>query len=308
MMMSRMTNPDRPRPRILPRAAPAFAVLAALAALGAPAPAAAAQRPPQQVDVHGTAAGLPAPLREVGFDQKLGEAVPLDLAFRDADGRRVTLGDYFDGRPVALLLAYYDCPMLCPLTLSGLAQSLKPLELSVGEEFQVLTVSFDPTEGPESARAARDRYLPLYGRPGAEEGWHFLTGEQASIARLTDAVGFRYTYDDERGEYAHAAGLVVLTPEGRVGRYFFGTDHPSRDLRLGLVESAGGTVGTAIDQVLLYCFHYDPATGRYGAATWNLVRAGGALTVIALVGFIVVMLRRERRRGAVGPDAPPRTA
>jgi protein SCO1/2 len=306
MTVNRMK--DRNRNRNLPAAAPALAALAVLAVLGALAPPATAQRPPQRVDVHGTAAGLPEPLREVGFDQKLGEAVPLDLAFRDADGRAVTLGDFFDGRPVALSLVYYDCPMLCPLTLSGLAQSLKPLELSAGDEFQVVTVSFDPTEGPETARAARDRYLPLYGRAGAEEGWHFLTGTQASIDRLTDAVGFRYTYDAERGEYAHAAGLVVLTPDGRVGRYFFGTDHPARDLRLGLIESAGGTIGDAIDQVLLYCFHYDPATGRYGAATWNLVRAGGAATVLALVGFIVVMLRRERRRAAVGPDAPARTA
>lgn len=298
-------NPMKNRHRTLPTAAAAFVVLALLGGHAAPA---AAQRPPRQVDVHGTAAGLPEPLREVGFDQRLGEAVPLDLAFRDADGRRVTLGDYFDGRPVALSLVYYECPMLCPLTLSGLAQSLKPLELSVGDEFQVVTVSFDPTEGPQTARAARDRYLPLYGRQGAEDGWHFLTGTQASIERLTDAVGFRYTYDADRGEYAHAAGLVVLTPEGRIGRYFFGTDHPARDLRLGLVESAGGTIGGAIDQVLLYCFHYDPQTGRYGAATWNLVRAGGAVTVLALVGFIVIMLRRERRRAAVGPEAPARTA
>ena len=293
------------RRSVLRRVLTALAALAVASAAAAPA---AAQRPPREVDVHGTAAGLPAPLREVGFDQKLGDDLPLDLVFRDADGRPVTLGQYFDGRPVALSLVYYDCPMLCPLTLSGLAQSLKPLELSVGEDFQVVTVSFDPTETPATARAARDRYLPLYGRAGARDGWHFLTGDAAAIARLAEAVGFRYAYDEERGEYAHAAGLVVLTPEGRIARYFFGTDHPARDLRLAFVEATDGAIGNPIDQVLLYCFHYDPATGRYSAATWNLVRAGGALTILALAVFLVVMLRRERRQPPVGTDAPSRTA
>lgn len=299
-----MTPCRHPRPA----AAAALAGLTALLATLLAAPPAAAQRPPREVDVHGTAAGLPEPLREVGFDQKLGGELPLDLVFRDADGRRVVLGDYFDGRPVALSLVYYDCPMLCPLTLSGLAQSLKPLELSAGEEFQVVVVSFDPTETAATARAARDRYLPLYGREGAEEGWHFLTGDQTSIERLADAVGFRYTWDAERAEYAHAAGLVVATPEGRIARYFFGTDHPARDLRLAFVEATDGAIGSPIDQVLLYCFHYDPATGRYSAATWNLVRAGAIATLLALGTFIFVMLRRDRRRRPLGPDAPVRTA
>jgi protein SCO1 len=282
---------------------------AALAALAlAVAPPAAAQRPPRDVDVHGTAAGLPEPLREVGFDQKLGGELPLGLVFRDAGGRPVVLGDLFDGRPVALSLVYYDCPMLCPLTLSGLAQSLKPLDLSVGEDFQVIVVSFDPTEGAEEAAAARDRYLPLYGRAGARDGWHFLTGDQASIDRLADAVGFRYAWDAERAEYAHAAGLVVATPEGRIARYFFGTDHPARDLKLAFVEATDGAIGGPIEQVLLYCFHYDPATGRYSAATWNLVRAGAVLTLAALGTFLFVMLRRDRRRRPLGPDAPARTA
>ena len=296
------------RRSLRPAPAAALAALTALLATLVAAPPAAAQRPPREVDIHGTAAGLPEPLREVGFDQKLGGELPLDLVFRDADGRRVALGDYFDGRPVALSLVYYDCPMLCPLTLSGLAQSLKPLELSAGEEFQVVVVSFDPTETSETARVARDRYLPLYGREGAEEGWHFLTGDQTSIDRLADAVGFRYTWDAERAEYAHAAGLVVATPEGRIARYFFGTDHPARDLRLAFVEATDGAIGSPIDQVLLYCFHYDPATGRYSAATWNLVRAGAILTLAALGTFLFVMLRRDRRRAPLGPDAPVRTA
>jgi protein SCO1/2 len=267
-----------------------------LLALLLAAPAALAQRAQPHVAVDAQAAGLPAPLKEVGFDQRLGERVPLDLAFRDADGRPVRFGDLFrDGRPVLLSLVYYECPMLCDLTLSGLAQSLKPLELTAGEDFELVSVSFDPGEGPAEAAAARARYLPRYGRTEAREGWHFLTGGEAEIAALAEAVGFRYQYDAERDEYAHAAGLVMLTPDGTVSRYFFGTDHPSKDLRLGLVETGGGAIGTPIDRILLYCYHYDPALGRYSAATMNLLRAGGALTVLLLGGFVVVMLRRERR-------------
>jgi protein SCO1/2 len=283
---------------------PAWTLLAALAA----APATPAQRPPQAAHPDATAAGLPAALREVGFDQRMGERVPLDLAFRDATGRTVRLGDLFDGRPVVLSLVYFDCPMLCPLTLAGLASSLKPLEPSVGDEFQVVTVSFAPGETAAMAAEAKRRALALYGRDGAERGWHFLTGDAVAIRRLTDAVGFRFTYDEERGEYAHAAGIVLLTPEGRVGRYFFGTEYPARDLRLGLVEATDGTIGSAIDQVLLFCFHYDPAIGRYSAAAWNLVRAAGAATVLALAAFLVVMLRRERRRDRDRVGAPAGTA
>jgi protein SCO1/2 len=290
--------------RNVPALLPALMLATALGAT----PGALAQRPPQAPDPAGTAAGLPGPLREVGFDQRLGEAVPLDLAFRDSEGRPVRLGDYFDGRPVALSLVYFDCPMLCPLTLSGLASSLKPLEMSAGKEFQVVTVSFAAEETPEMAAEARRRYLGLYGRAEAEGGWHFLTGDADSIRRLTEAVGFRFVRDEERGEYAHAAGLVLLTPDGHVARYFFGTEYPARDLRLGLVEAADGGIGTAIDQVLLYCFHYDPATGRYSAATWNLVRAAGVATVLALATFVLLMLRRERSRRARGSHPSTGTA
>ena len=283
----------------------ALVVLAVL--LAAPAwaqRAAPAARPAPEA----TAGALPAELKEVGFDQRLGEQVPLDLTFRDADGSEVRLAELVDDKPVILSLVYYECPMLCDLTLSGLAQSLKPLELSAGDEFDVVTVSFDPGEGPEVAAAAKRRYLPRYGRTEASDGWYFLTGDEANIRRLADAVGFRYSYDAESDEYAHAAGIVMLTPSGEISRYFFGTDHPSKDLRLGLVESGEGEVGTAIDQILLYCFHYDPVLGRYSAATMNLVRAGGIVTVLALALFIVVMLRRERRSAEPHGDAQARTA
>lgn len=280
------------------RSARILTVLSLAALLAGPAgPAAAQQRPPDGVVYNTQAAELPEELKEIGFDQRLGEDVPLDLTFRDSNGDRVRLGDYFAaGRPVVLSLVYYECPMLCDLTLSGLAQSLRPLELVIGEDFEVVTVSFDPGEGPEVAAAARQRYVPRYGRETAWDGWHFLTGDDAEIRRLADAVGFRYTYDPETDEYAHAAGLVMLTPGGEVSRYFFGTDHPAKDLRLGLVETADDRIGSAIDQILLYCYHYDPTLGRYSAATLNLVRAAGAVTVLLIVGFIVVMLRRERRQ------------
>lgn len=254
-----------------------------------------AQRPPQDVDANSRAAGLPSDLSDVGFDQRLGERVPLDLTFRDSSGRQVRLGDYFDGRPVILAPVYYECPMLCDLTLSGLAQSLKPVDFAMGEDYQVISLSFDPGEGPEVAAAAKRRYLPRYGRSGGEEGWHFLTGDEEQIRRLTDAIGFRYTYDPQSDEYAHAAGIVMVTADGEISRYFFGTDHPAKDLRLGLVETAQGSIGSPVDQILLYCYHYDPTLGRYSAATMNLVRAGGVATVLALAVFIVVMLRRERR-------------
>ena len=287
--------------------APLLVLLAALLALLA-VPAASAQRAQPAVASDAQASGLPPQLGKVGFDQRLGEHVPLDLEFVDADGKTVRLGDYFHaGKPVILVPVYYECPMLCDLTLSGLAQSLKPLELTIGTDFEVVSVSFDPDEGPEQAAAARSRYVPRYGRTEAWQGWHFLTGKPSSIDPFTESIGFRYQYDPERDEFAHAAGLVMVTPEGEISRYFFGTDQPAKDLRLGLVETAGERIGTPIDTILLYCYHYDPSLGRYTAATLNLLRAGGALTVLLLGGFVVVMLRRERRAAAGGDDSSART-
>lgn len=294
-----------PRPQPTPVALLALLLVTLVAA----APPAAAQSTPKAVDTTSQAEGLPSELSDVGFDQRLGDRVPLDLTFTDSEGETVRLGDYFEeGRPVILSLVYYECPMLCDLTLNGLAQSLKPLRFTMGDDFEVVTVSFDPGEDAAVAADARSRYVPRYGRDEAWEGWHFLTGEEEPIRRLAESVGFRYSYDPQTDEYAHAAGVVMLTEEGTISRYFFGTDHPAKDLRLGLVETADGAIGTPVDQVLLYCYSYDPQLGRYSAAAWNLIRAGAALTVLLLVGFIVIMLRRERRQRAESADAQPRTA
>jgi protein SCO1 len=240
---------------------------------------------------------LPPVLREVRFDQRLNEQVPLELEFRDEDGRTVRLADYFDGKPVVLVLAYYRCPMLCTQVLNGLVQAMLDMPLSAGRDFTVLTVSFDPREQPELAAAKKHTYLQRYGRPGAEQGWHFLTGDEGPIQRLTEAVGFRYTYDPRHDVFAHASGIMVLTPSGKISRYFFDVRYSPRDLRLGLVEASEGRVGSLIDKVvLLYCFHYDPNEGKYGPAVMNFVRAGGVLTLLALGAFAGVLWRRERLR------------
>lgn len=276
-------------------------IAAAVAAVFALSPA-AAQQPPLARGLDPAAGELPRQLREVGFDQRMGERVPLELRFRDSTGEPVLLGDLFSSRPVVLSLVYYECPMLCPMALGGLASSLKALDFELGRDYDVVTVSFNPNETTAAAAAARKTYLARYGRgvadaAGAAGGgpWHFVTGGPSEIERLTEAVGFRYQYDAERGQYAHAAGIVVLTPTGEIARYFFGIDYPAKDLRLGLVEAGRGEIGSAVDSLLLYCFHYDPATGKYTAATLNLLRAGAVATVLALGTFIVVMRRRERR-------------
>lgn len=242
----------------------------------------------------GNGAG-PEILRDVGFDQKLNEQVPLDLHFRDENGTLVELREYFGQRPVILALVYYECPNLCPLVLDGLVGSLKATSFDVGNHFNILTVSIDPGEGPELAKAKKQEYLKRYGRPAAEEGWHFLTGDEASIKQLTQVVGFRYTYDAEKDQYAHVAGIVVLTPQGEVSRYFFGIDYPARDLRLGLVEASAGKIGSPVDQLLLFCYEYDPATGKYSLVIMNVLRLAALSTVLILGTFLVVMFRRERR-------------
>jgi protein SCO1/2 len=238
---------------------------------------------------------VPAPLREIGFDQNLDHAVPLDIPFTDERGRAVRLGDYFGARPVVLALVYYDCPMLCTQVLNSLTSTLKVLSLDPGKDFEIVTVSFDPREKPALAAAKKAVYLDRYKRPGAAEGWHFLTGEQASIERLTHAAGFRYVWDEHTRQFAHPTGITVLTPQGRLSRYLFGVEYGPRDLRFALVEASAGKVGTPVDQVLLYCYHYDPETGRYGLVIMRVVRLAGAATVLALGTFIVVMVRRERK-------------
>jgi protein SCO1/2 len=236
----------------------------------------------------------PTLLREVGFDQKIGATVPGDIALRDESGRAVKLSDYLGRKPVVLALVYYDCPMLCTMTLNGLVSAMNAVAFDAGKDFEVVTVSFEPRETPELAAAKKLTYLKRYPRPGAERGWHFLTAEPADVARLTGAVGFRYAWDERLRQYAHPAGIVVLTPEGKVARYLFGIEYAPKDLRFALVEASAGRVGGVVDQAILYCYQYDPATGRYGAAVMRILRVGAGLTLAALVAFIVVMLRRER--------------
>jgi protein SCO1/2 len=236
----------------------------------------------------------PAALREIGFDQRLGESVPLDIHLRDEQGREVALRDLFHGRPVVLSLVYYECPMLCTLSLNGLVSALSVLQMEPGRDFDLVTVSFDARETPAQARARKAVYVKRYGRASADTAWHFLTGDRAELARLTQAVGFRYAWDDESKQFAHAAGVVVLTPQGVISRYLYGIEYAPKDLRLGLVESAAGKLGSPVDAFLLACYRYDPVHGRYGAYVMGLVRLAGILTVVTLGGFVVVMLRRER--------------
>jgi protein SCO1 len=241
-------------------------------------------------------APLPAPpLKDIGFDQRIGEAVPLDLAFKDEAGKAVHLRDFLGRRPVILSLVYFDCPMLCGMTTDGLVRSLRALRLSVGTDFDVLSVSFDPRETPEMASAKKGPVMRQYGRKGGAEGWHFLTGDKASVDALTSAVGFRYVWDADQKQFAHATGVLILTPQGRIARYFFGIEYPAKDLRLGLVEASEEKLGNAVDQLLLLCYHYDPKTGRYTATVRNLLRGGAVVTIVAVAGLVLTLLRREKR-------------
>jgi protein SCO1/2 len=247
---------------------------------------------------------IPA-LREVGIDQKLDAKIPLDTVFTDETGKDVTVGTYFGSRPVILALVYYECPMLCTQVLNGLVGSLEGLAFTAAQEFEVLVVSFDPGETPAVAADRKKTFLRRYGRPGVESSVHFLTGREASIKTLADAVGFRYAYDRETDQYAHPAAITVLTPEARVSRYLYGIDFAPRDLRLALVEAAGGRIGTALDQALLFCYHYDPETGKYGFVIMNVVRLAAGATVLAMGATIFFSLRRERRQRRRAAAAAP---
>lgn len=240
--------------------------------------------------------GAPPPgLREVGIDQKLGAPVPLDLTFRDESGAAVQLQQYFGKKPVILSFVYYECPMLCTQVLNGLLESLRTLSFEAGKQFEIVTVSFDPGETPKLAADKKASYLKQYKRAGAETGWHFLTGDTASIRQLTQAAGFRYQYDPATDQFAHASGIMVLTPQGKMARYFYGIEYSGRDLRLALVEAAENKIGSPVDALLLYCFHYDPLTGKYGLVIMNVLRLAGVATVIVLGTFMIVMFRRDRR-------------
>jgi len=237
---------------------------------------------------------LPPLLEGIGIDQRLNEQVPLNLQFRDETGKTVRLGDYIGKKPVILSLVYFDCPMLCTMAENGLLHSLQEVTFSVGREFDVLTVSFDPHDTPELAAAKKAVYVGLYGRKGAELGWHFLTGEEASIEQLTRAVGFRYRYDAQAKQFVHATGIMVLTPQGRIARYFYGIYYPSRDLRLGLVEASANKIGSPVDEVLLFCCRYDPASGKYGVIISRIIQISGLITVFSIGGLILALSRSRQ--------------
>jgi len=238
---------------------------------------------------------LPPMLQGVRFDQKLNNQIPLDATFRDESGKEVRLKDLLDGKPAILSLVYYECPMLCTYVLNGVLGSLRAISFDAGKEFNAITISFDEREKPQLAALKKQKYLKEYGRKGAEGGWYFLTGESDSIQQVSRAIGFEFKYDETRDEFAHASGIVVLTPEGRIARYFYGVEYPARDLRLALVEASQNKIGSTVDQLLLFCFHYDPSTGKYSPYVLNLVRAGGIITVVMIGAFVLVMRRREKK-------------
>jgi protein SCO1/2 len=265
--------------------------LAALLCAAVPAQAQYAN-PPVRSESASEKDGL---LKQVGIDQKIGQQLPLDVTFKDDTGRDVRLGEYFHGKPVVMALAYYDCPMLCTQVLNGMTGALKTLSFDAGTDFEVVVVSIDPKDTFRMAANKKQTYVEHYGRPQTAAGWHFLTGTEANIKPLADALGFRYAYDANLKQYAHGAAIYVTTPKGLVSRYLLGIDFSPRDLRLAVVEASNNVLGTVGDKVLLLCYHYDPATGKYGAATLNAVRAGFIATVTGFLAFLFVSLRRERQ-------------
>jgi protein SCO1/2 len=234
---------------------------------------------------------------EVGIDPKFGDIVPTNLVFRDEAGQPVEFGELFAGKPMVLAPVYLECPMLCNMTMDGLVRCMRGLSEDIGDEFSVVVLSFDPREGPQLAAAAKRTALQRYGREQTAGSWHFLTGDPEPIRQLTDAIGFRYKYDERLGQYAHAAGLFVLTPEGKISRFLSGVEFAPRDVKLATTEASEGRASSLTDQVLLLCFHYDPANGKYGLAIMRLVRFAGVLTVGLLVGGILLMIRSERTHG-----------
>jgi protein SCO1/2 len=251
---------------------------------------ASAQTPPQQQ--------LPPLVRDIGIDQHLNDQLPLDLMFRDESGNTIRLRDYFGKRPVILTFAYYQCPMLCTLVLNGLLKAMRAMSLELGKDFEVVNISINPRETFTLAAGKKNTYVKEYGRPGAELGWHFLVGDEANIRQATEAAGYRYRYDEAYGQYAHASGIMILTPDGKFSKYFYGLEYSARDLRLGLVEAAAGQIGSPVDQILLFCYHYDPISGKYGLLVTKVVQVMGTTTILVLGAFIFVMLRRDRRARA----------
>lgn len=236
----------------------------------------------------------PIALRNVDLQQNLGAKIPLELEFYDTTGKEVSLREYFNWRPVILSFVYYSCQDLCPLVLDGLIRSLRPLSLDVGDQFDVVVVSFDPRDTPALATAKKADSVKQYARPDTQEGWHFLTGDENAIQRLTDAAGFHYNYESDKDRFGHATGIILLTPDGKIARYFYGMEFSPRDLRLGLIEASANKIGSPIDQLLLFCYHYDPVSGKYNLLITNVLRLAAIVTVGALAIFIALMLRRDR--------------
>jgi len=245
----------------------------------------------------------PTPLKNVTIEQRLNSQLPLDAPFRDENGNTAPLGKYFGKRPVVLALVYYDCPMLCTQILNGVVRAAKVLTFTPGKEYDVVAISFDARETPELARAKKTLYMKSFNRPETANGWHFLTGDVNSVRRVTDAVGFHYVWDVHTAQFAHAAAVYVLTPEGRLSKYFYGIDYSPKDMRLGLIEASNNRIGNPVDQILLFCYHFDPHAAKYTPFALGLLRVAGAATVLTLGGFVFIMLRRERK--ASGPEHRP---
>jgi protein SCO1/2 len=276
-----------------------FCAIAVFAQAGPPGPSSPlyGARP----ETGSVSTGLPTALKDVGIDQKLDQKLPLDLTFRDESGATVKLGKYFGHKPIVLSLVYYDCPMLCTQILNGMVTTFRVLPFQIGNEYEVVSISFDPRETATIATNKKKvyvDYLPEKMRAGANSGWHFLTGDAESIKQITDAVGFRYHYDESTKQFAHASAIMLATSEGKLARYFYGIDYPARDVRLGLIETSQNKIGSPVDQLLLYCYHYDPATGRYGAVVMNIMRIAGVITMIAIVTMLLLLSRSRRRTAA----------
>ena len=249
----------------------------------------------------GVSNGMPPILDKVGIEQKLDAQMPLDAVFKDEKGNSVKLSDFFNsGRPVILALVYYECPMLCNEVLNGLTGSLKGMSFEAGKDFDVLAISFDSRENekPDLAKNKKASYLARYGREGAENGWHFLTGTQPEIDKVTNAVGYNYKFDESSNQFAHAGGIMILTPEGRVSRYFYGIDYAPKDLKFGIMDSAQSKIGNPVEQLYLYCFHYDPATGKYGLVILRVLRLMGVATILGLGVLFFVFWRRNKNKTA----------
>jgi protein SCO1/2 len=239
---------------------------------------------------------LPAALKGVGIDQKLDQQLPLDTPFRDETGRQVNLREYFGARPVILAPVYYECPMLCTEVLNGLVRALKVLSFAPGKEFEVVAFSFNPNEQPDLAEVKKTGYVGRYGRPDTASGWHFLTGDEAAVQALTKAIGFRYRYDEPSKQYAHASAVIVATPQGKISRYFYGVEYSPRDLKFGLMEASENRIGSRVDQALLFCFHYDPSTGKYSNIVLGSLRALAGATLVAMAGLLYALIRQTGRK------------